>query len=57
MVVELPRDQRVRDMTSDADHDPDRLPEEAVAKMMGSQDALARAGLTGQQRDPLEMGA
>ena len=57
MVVELPRDQRARDMTSDAESNPDVMPDNVTAKMMGSQDALARAGMTGQQRDPLEMGA
>lgn len=57
MVVELPRNQRARDMTSDADDSPDRLPEDQVAQMMGAQDALARAGVTGPQRDPLAMGA
>ncbi len=57
MVVELPREQRARDMTSDAENDPERLPENQVAQMMGAQDALARAGVTGPQRDPLAMGA
>ena len=57
MVVEMPRDQRVRDMTSDADNSSDRLPEDQVAQMMGAQDALARAGITGPQRDPLTMDA
>jgi hypothetical protein len=56
-VVELPRSQRARDMTSEAETNPDQLPDDVTARMMGAQDALARAGATGQQRDPLEMGA
>lgn len=52
-VLELPRSERVRDMTSD--DDPDALPPEAVAKMMGAEDAINRAAIV--QRDAFSMGA
>lgn len=54
-VVEVPRSERARDVTTDGD--PDQMPDDAVAKMLGADGAVARAASAPPQRDPLTMGA